>query len=343
MAPLDKERREDQDAGVQESFSSFYRRKLSKRGKSHRIRGFSRWKRPSHVAYRRLRIPSTAAEPKFLDESLVWPEDWEDVEESAKPGTPDTSEICPERPLLEQVLSRKLFLGRVRTRNPINIAVLLVSGGVLFWPLALSIGEWLDLGKMTDTIRCSAPLGFISLFFFYNAALNMGAGKLARRLVWYWRLFWGTNDVYEIKVLIEVAAGSCERQRYDEKTLAYRDSHTLPRPYPYPYGFIPGTRAEDGGAVDCYVLTQDPLEPGSLVTCEPVGLLELDEGDERDDKVLATLPGEVVELGEHLLATLRDFIEGIFAQFPEANVQVGRILPKWAALDTIRKYRDTDL
>jgi inorganic pyrophosphatase len=144
-----------------------------------------------------------------------------------------------------------------------------------------------------------------------------------------------------IQVLIQVEAGSREKNFYNEKTLVYRETRRGSKPYPYPYGFIIGTSAEDGDAVDCYIITKDKLKTGSLVECEPIGLLEQDEGGEIDHKVLAAVPGQDVELGPELLNELQDFIYAIFAQFPDVQIRVGPIQSREAALNHIQQYRDT--
>jgi len=143
-----------------------------------------------------------------------------------------------------------------------------------------------------------------------------------------------------IKVLIQVGAGSRDKKLYNEKTLEYKRTSRISRPYPYAYGFIIGTSAEDGDSVDCYLITKDKLKSGTIVECEPIGLLEQDEDGEVDHKVLATIPGQDVELGEGLLKELRDFIYTVFAQFPEVHISIGRILPQEAALHYIQKFRN---
>ena len=143
-----------------------------------------------------------------------------------------------------------------------------------------------------------------------------------------------------IKVLIQVEAGSRERNLYNEKTLEFKGKHQMSRPFPYPYGFIIGTSAADGDCVDCYIITRDKLQAGSIVECEPVSLMEQDEDGEIDHKVLAALPGQTVEPGEGLLAELRDFIYTLSAPFPEVHIRIGRILPREAALKHIQEFRD---
>ena len=144
-----------------------------------------------------------------------------------------------------------------------------------------------------------------------------------------------------IQVLIEAEAGSRAKNRYDEKTLEYKGTGHVSRPYPYPYGFILGTQGEDGDCVDCYLITNDTVPAGTTVECEPIGLLEQYEGEEIDHKVLAALPGQDVNLDEGLLKELQDFIYAVFAEFPEVHVSVERILPREAALSHIQNFRDT--
>ncbi len=138
--------------------------------------------------------------------------------------------------------------------------------------------------------------------------------------------------------MIQVAAGSRDRDVYDERTLEYIETRQISRPYPYAYGFVLGTKAEDGDAVDCYLITKDNLPPGTIVACEPCGLLLQDEDGEVDHKVLAAIPGQDVTLGDELLEELQAFIYAIFARFPDMQVRVGPILPREAALRHLQKH-----
>ena len=82
-------------------------------------------------------------------------------------------------------------------------------------------------------------------------------------------------------------AGSRRKNIYDERTLAHLRSVEVSAAYPYPYGFVLGTISGDGDAVDCFVLIETPLPSGTIVECQPVGLLEQIEDGEIDHKVLA--------------------------------------------------------
>ena len=141
-----------------------------------------------------------------------------------------------------------------------------------------------------------------------------------------------------MQVLIQVEADSCDKKLYKERILEYLETRRVSKPYPYPYGFIIGTSAADGDCVDCYLITSDKLTSGSIVECEPVGLLLQDEDGEVDHKVLAAIPGQIVVLGQELLQELQEFIYAIFAEYPDLQVQVGPILPREEALHHLQKY-----
>jgi inorganic pyrophosphatase len=57
--------------------------------------------------------------------------------------------------------------------------------------------------------------------------------------------------------------------------------------YPVDYGFIPGTLAEDGDPLDVLVLVDEASFPGVLIAVRPVGMLEMVDQNEPDQKVLA--------------------------------------------------------
>jgi inorganic pyrophosphatase len=141
-----------------------------------------------------------------------------------------------------------------------------------------------------------------------------------------------------VKMLIQVEAGSCDRYIYNEKTLEYIKTSPGSHPYPYPYGFIVGTSAEDGCCVDCYLITNNKVEAGSIVECEPIGLLEQHENDEIDHKVLAVLPGEDTKLNLAALEELQTFIKMIFSGSPDMNIRVGPVHPREAALHHLQEF-----
>lgn len=101
-----------------------------------------------------------------------------------------------------------------------------------------------------------------------------------------------------LNAVIEIPAGTVEKRQYDEATNSFPVDvrNGLPRrisflPYPANYGFIPGTlmRKEEGGdgdAVDVFVLC-GAAPSGTVLEVEPIGIIELLDAGERDDKLIA--------------------------------------------------------
>jgi inorganic pyrophosphatase len=143
-----------------------------------------------------------------------------------------------------------------------------------------------------------------------------------------------------VRVFIENEAGSNDKNTFDERTLAFLRRERVSRSYPYPYGFVLGTRGGDGDAVDCFVLTATPLRSGAIVDCEPLGLLEQIEDGEIDHKVLAALEGDEVRLDDAIVAAITDFIAGVFAHVPGKRVSLGRLLPRAEAEAYLHQCRE---
>lgn len=138
-----------------------------------------------------------------------------------------------------------------------------------------------------------------------------------------------------IEVFIEAAAGSPDKHIFNETNFVHLGVRTALLPYPYPYGFVPGTAGEDDEALDSYIITSTPLAVGSRVTCEAVAVLEFYEDDQLDHKLISVLPGESTLVDSALRDRLAEFIVGIFRKFPEIEVSVGELQPRQAALDLL--------
>ncbi|QQR85618.1 MAG: inorganic diphosphatase [Flavobacteriales bacterium] len=101
-----------------------------------------------------------------------------------------------------------------------------------------------------------------------------------------------------VQAVVEIPAGSSDKREYDPATRSYLIGmrNGSPRrikylPYPANYGFIPGTMASkskggDGDALDVFVLCA-ALPTGTVLEIEPIGIIELIDAGERDDKVIA--------------------------------------------------------
>jgi inorganic pyrophosphatase len=93
----------------------------------------------------------------------------------------------------------------------------------------------------------------------------------------------------EMNVIIEIPKYSKNKYEIDKETgiiALDRVMHSA-QDYPFDYGFVPQTLFDDGDALDVVLLTTYPLAPGILVKARPVAIMEMIDGGERDDKVIA--------------------------------------------------------
>jgi inorganic pyrophosphatase len=135
-----------------------------------------------------------------------------------------------------------------------------------------------------------------------------------------------------VRVFVESEGGTNVRRVFDETTLELRSERRVSVAYPFPYGFILGTITDDGSAVDCFLLSAERIAIGTIVSAEPVGLLEQIENEEIDHKVLAVPAGESWSVDASLQDTLRAFIRDLFRPYADVRVEVGRILGADAAM-----------
>jgi inorganic pyrophosphatase len=61
--------------------------------------------------------------------------------------------------------------------------------------------------------------------------------------------------------------------------------------FPYDFGFVPSTIAEDGDPVDVLVLMDEPAFPGCLLRCRLIGIIDGEQGEkkecQRNDRIIA--------------------------------------------------------
>lgn len=91
-----------------------------------------------------------------------------------------------------------------------------------------------------------------------------------------------------INVLIEITGGSKNKYEYDKQLEAFALDRVLSSSvqYPYDYGFVPNTLAEDGDPLDGMVIIDEPTFPGCVIAARPIGFLEMIDGGDRDEKIL---------------------------------------------------------
>ncbi|MEO5882917.1 MAG: inorganic diphosphatase [Caldimonas sp.] len=69
--------------------------------------------------------------------------------------------------------------------------------------------------------------------------------------------------------------------------------------YPCNYGYVPQTLSDDGDPVDVLVITPFPLSPGVVVTCRPIGVLDMEDEAGNDAKLLAVPIDKILSIYRH--------------------------------------------
>lgn len=93
----------------------------------------------------------------------------------------------------------------------------------------------------------------------------------------------------EFHTIVEIPRGSANKYEIDKDTGLIkldRVNHTA-HYYPFDYGFIPQTYWHDEDPLDVVLLTTSPLAPGILVECRAIGVIEMIDGGESDNKIIA--------------------------------------------------------
>jgi inorganic pyrophosphatase len=132
-----------------------------------------------------------------------------------------------------------------------------------------------------------------------------------------------------VRVVIDTPRGSRNKIKYDEALGCFELSRILPvgHVFPYDFGSVPQTRAEDGDAIDVLVLLQSPTFPGCVVTVKLIGGLAAQQTKGRtkirNDRLIgapqtATNEAAFLDL-EELGAGCLDEIEHFFVAYNEAQ------------------------
>jgi len=101
------------------------------------------------------------------------------------------------------------------------------------------------------------------------------------------------DDKDTIQVIIETPKGSRNKYAFDSEQKIFQLMKVLPAgmAFPYDFGFIPSTLAEDGDPTDVLVLMDEPAFSGCLLKCRVVGVIEGVQGkkkkEERNDRIVA--------------------------------------------------------
>lgn len=124
-----------------------------------------------------------------------------------------------------------------------------------------------------------------------------------------------------VNVIVETPGGSRSKFKYEASLGLFRLHKMLPlgASFPYDFGFIPGTRGDDGEELDVMVIADEPTFIGCLVTVRLLGAIEANQTERgvtiRNDRLIGVPETEKIrptarsldDLPERLLDQLEHF------------------------------------
>jgi len=92
-----------------------------------------------------------------------------------------------------------------------------------------------------------------------------------------------------VRMIVEIPKNSANKYEYDSELGVFRLDRALYSPMHYPgdYGFIPGTLADDDDPMDVLALVEEPSFSGCMIAVRPLGLLDMLDQKEPDQKIIA--------------------------------------------------------
>lgn len=101
------------------------------------------------------------------------------------------------------------------------------------------------------------------------------------------------DDNKLLRVVIETPKGSRNKFAFNLEVRMFELKKVLPAgmAFPYDFGFVPCTEAEDGDPIDVLVLMDEPACADCSLWCRPIGVIEGEQTDGkkkvRNDRVVA--------------------------------------------------------
>ena len=159
----------------------------------------------------------------------------------------------------------------------------------------------------------------------------------------------GRHVPEEVNVVVEIPEGTSTKYEMDKESgFIFVDRFIYTAfSYPFNYGFIPGTKADDGDPTDVLVLSSYPVHPGTVIPSRPIGMLEMEDESGIDSKILAVPTKKIdpfyagIESIEDISDAEKEKIKHFFEQYKELEkdkwVKVRNFLSREKAFEEITK------
>lgn len=152
-----------------------------------------------------------------------------------------------------------------------------------------------------------------------------------------------------VNAVIEIPQGSRAKYEIDKPSGLLKLDRVIYSSFYYPtnYGFIPQTYGDDKDPLDILVLSSLSIVPMCLVTAKVIGVMQMVDGGDADDKIIAVAAHDpsinyinnIEELPKHFFEELRHFFEE-YKRLENKSVIVEEFQDKSTALRIIQEAID---
>ncbi len=141
-----------------------------------------------------------------------------------------------------------------------------------------------------------------------------------------------TADRKLFRVVVETPKGSSNKLDYDPKLMAFKLSSIMPQgmAFPFDFGFVPGTLAQDGDPLDVLLLMESPVPPGTVVLSRLVGVIEAVQTEKdgtsvENDRIIGVAPASsLFETITHLSDLPKEVLDQVEHFFVTYNAEHGK-------------------
>jgi inorganic pyrophosphatase len=152
-----------------------------------------------------------------------------------------------------------------------------------------------------------------------------------------------------VEIVVEIPRGSRNKYEFDEKAGVFRLDRVLSSAvyYNFEYGFIEGTRADDGDHTDALLLIDEPTFTGVRVWARPIGVLDMRDDKGADFKVLCVAEGDphqahverLDQVRPHRLVEIEHFFQ-TYKLLEDKTVEINGWRDRDRALEILRHDRE---
>jgi inorganic pyrophosphatase len=160
---------------------------------------------------------------------------------------------------------------------------------------------------------------------------------------------YGDDAPGTVNAVIEIPQGSRAKYEIDKPTGLLRLDRVIYSSFYYPtnYGFIPQTYGGDKDPLDILVLSSISIQPLCLVTAKVIGVMQMVDSGEADDKIIAVAANDpsinyinnIEELPKHFFEELRQFFEE-YKKLEKKTVVIDKFQNRATALTIIQEAID---